>query len=198
LATSKREYIYSSSTRPRSYTTHQEYYGDTVIYGHIRATQQHHIAKSPTSVNMSSSNVRFSTYPGIGEWAASNLHYSQAAIIPPNLARIECSGQGGWDPSFTEYPKFPSAIDAEIAQAFENVDLALKHAGKELGKDMGWKQVYRVNSYHRLIDEEVTGCMVKGFSKWMGDKKPIWTQIGVKQLGAEDMRVEIEVVAIVD
>ena len=37
--------------------------------------------------------------------------------------------------------------------------------------------------------------MTEGFRKWIPNHKPIWTQIGVKQLGAPDMHVEIEVVA---
>lgn len=41
-------------------------------------------------------------------------------------------------------------------------------------------------------------AMVEGFRKYMPDHQPIWTEIGVKQLGAEDMHVEIEVAAYVD
>lgn len=40
--------------------------------------------------------------------------------------------------------------------------------------------------------------MLKGLSEWMGDEKPVWTQVGVDRLGVEGMRVEIEVVAVVD
>ena len=90
-----------------------------------------------------------------------------------------------------EIPQFSENIVEEIDQAFTNVDLALRHAG---GK--GWSQVYRVNSYHLELTQEVTAAMTAGFRKWMPDHKPIWTQIGVKQLGAPGMRVEIEVVAL--
>lgn len=37
--------------------------------------------------------------------------------------------------------------------------------------------------------------MKANFEKWMPNHAPIWTEIGVKRLGAPDMRVEIEVVA---
>lgn len=37
--------------------------------------------------------------------------------------------------------------------------------------------------------------MTEKFKEWMPDHMPIWTQIGVKQLGIPDMHVEIEVVA---
>lgn len=86
--------------------------------------------------------------------------------------------------------KFPTNIREEIEQAFKNVDLNLKDAG---GK--GWEQVFRVTSYHTEITPEVAATMAEQFGKWMPDHKPIWTEIGVKQLGAPKMNVEIEVVA---
>lgn len=55
--------------------------------------------------------------------------------------------------------------------------------------------MFRVNSYHLELTEEVTAIMTKSFGQWMPDHKPIWTQVGVRQLGAPGMRVEIEVVA---
>lgn len=67
---------------------------------------------------------------------------------------------------------------------------ALEHAG---GK--GWSQVFRVNSYHVGLTDEVTSIMGEMYGKWMPDHKPIWTEIGVSKLGAEGMRVEIEVSA---
>lgn len=78
----------------------------------------------------------------------------------------------------------------EIDQAFKNVDIALKAAG---GK--GWSQVYRINSYHIGITPEVTAQMAANFQKWMPDHHPIWTEIGVAELGLDGMRVEIEVSA---
>jgi enamine deaminase RidA (YjgF/YER057c/UK114 family) len=85
---------------------------------------------------------------------------------------------------------FPKKIADEIAQAFKNVDLNLRDAG---GK--GWSQVFRINSYHTDLTPEVTALMTENFRKWMPDHKPIWTQIGVRQLGVPDMNVELEVVA---
>jgi enamine deaminase RidA (YjgF/YER057c/UK114 family) len=86
--------------------------------------------------------------------------------------------------------KIPTEINAQIDQAFENVDLALKDAG---GK--GWSQVFRVNSYHIPLNDEALQAMVRNFKKWMPDHQPIWTTIGVARLGLDDMRVEIEVSA---
>jgi enamine deaminase RidA (YjgF/YER057c/UK114 family) len=78
----------------------------------------------------------------------------------------------------------------EIDQAFENVQIALTHGGGQ-----GWPQVFRVNSYHTVLNDEVSARFTKNFAKWMPNHKPIWTEVGVAKLGAPDMRVEIEVVA---
>jgi enamine deaminase RidA (YjgF/YER057c/UK114 family) len=95
--------------------------------------------------------------------------------------------KGGWDPqTFVIHRE----INAQIDQAFANVDLNLKHAG---GK--GWEQVFRVNSYHVPINDEALQAMVRNFKKWMPNHQPIWTCVGVSRLGEDDMRVEIEVVA---
>jgi enamine deaminase RidA (YjgF/YER057c/UK114 family) len=94
---------------------------------------------------------------------------------------------GGWDP---QTKIIPEDINAQIDQAFENVELALKNAG---GK--GWSQVFRVNSYHIPMDDEALGAMVRNFKKWVPDHEPIWTCVGVVKLGEDAMRVEIEVSA---
>ncbi|KAB8225797.1 Endoribonuclease L-PSP/chorismate mutase-like protein [Aspergillus novoparasiticus] len=130
------------------------------------------------------SHLTYYNYPGVGERNRQNFKYSQAVRISD---RIECSGQGGWDPKTGEFYK---EINAQIDQAFANVDLALKTAG---GK--GWTQVYRVNSYHVPINNEALEAMVRNFRRWMPDHEPLWTCVGVTRLGEDDMRVEIEVVA---
>lgn len=94
---------------------------------------------------------------------------------------------GGWHPTTGE---IKSDINAQIDQAFANVELTLKDAG---GK--GWSQVYRVNSYHLPLNDEALEAMVRNFKTYMPDHQPIWTCIGVQRLGEDPMRVEIEVVA---
>lgn len=81
-------------------------------------------------------------------------------------------------------------IEDQIDQAFANVEHILKEAG---GK--GWEQVFRVNSYHIPLDDRALAAMVRNFDKWMPNHKPLWTVIGVVKLGAEGMKVEIEVQA---
>lgn len=96
-------------------------------------------------------------------------------------------GTGGWDPTTGTFYR---EINEQIAQAFKNVDLALRTAG---GK--GWEQVFRVNSYHVPINNEALEAMVRGFKEYMPHHEPLWTCVGVSRLGEDDMRVEIEVVA---
>jgi enamine deaminase RidA (YjgF/YER057c/UK114 family) len=81
-------------------------------------------------------------------------------------------------------------IDAEIDQAFSNVDLAVRTAG---GK--GWSQVFRINSYHLSLDDTAMKAMQRNMRKWLPDHQPIWTCIEVPRLGDPHMHVEIEVVA---
>jgi enamine deaminase RidA (YjgF/YER057c/UK114 family) len=94
---------------------------------------------------------------------------------------------GGFDPNTGV---FNTEINAQIDQAFENVQLALTDAG---GK--GWSQVFRVTTYHVPINDEAMGAVIRNFKKWMPDHQPIWTCLGVTRLAKDDMRVEIEVVA---
>lgn len=77
----------------------------------------------------------------------------------------------------------------EIDQAFENVDIALKYAG---GK--GWSQVFRVVTYSTDIPSQ-HDRIVENYQKWMPNHAPVWTEVGVKQLGAPTMHFEIEVEA---
>ncbi|WWC65916.1 uncharacterized protein I303_108538 [Kwoniella dejecticola CBS 10117] len=133
------------------------------------------------------SNLQYHAYAGIGQWAKDNLGYNQSVRVGDV---IHISGQGGWDPKVIDNISFDEDIAKQIDQAFENVDLALRDAG---GK--GWSQVFKVTSYHLPLDHSATEAMIRNFAKWMPDHKPLWTEIGVASLGAEGMRVEIEVQA---
>ncbi|KAI1392943.1 YjgF-like protein [Hypoxylon trugodes] len=129
------------------------------------------------------SDCKTYSYPGAGEWARKEMSYSQAIRVEN---RIVCAGQGGWDRQTLE---FSPKLDEEIDQAFENVQENLKHAG---GK--GWTQVYRVVTYSTDI-KATHQRIVENFRKWMPDHQPVWTEIGVKELGLPIMHFEIEVEA---
>ncbi|OCF84987.1 Rid family hydrolase [Nocardia brasiliensis] len=135
------------------------------------------------------SEPEFFATPGYGATMLANMHYNQAVRIGD---RVETSGQGGWDAEWN----FPESLADEIVQAFENVEQTLAQAGAT------WRDVVSVNSYHvptaaDAIGEDHNRVMVEQFRKRMGERAPIWTEIGVPALGAPKMRVEIRVTAIV-
>lgn len=145
-------------------------------------------------------DLQYYAYDGVGKRNQEKFRYSQAVRVGD---RIECAGQGmgqtlhptrlttrtgGWNP---QTGVIPTEINTQIDQAFANVDLSLKDAG---GK--GWEQVFRVNSYHVPINNEALDAMVRNFKRWMPNHQPIWTCLGVTRLAEDDMRVEIEVVAL--
>ncbi|BCR94547.1 RidA family protein [Aspergillus luchuensis] len=130
------------------------------------------------------SHLTYYAYKDHGVRQKHAFWYSQAVRVGD---RIECAGQGGWDPNTGVFEK---EINAQIDLAFANVERCLKDAGGN-----GWSQVYRVNSYHVPINNEALEAMVRNFKKYMPDHQPIWTCVGVTRLGEDDMRVEIEVVA---
>jgi enamine deaminase RidA (YjgF/YER057c/UK114 family) len=130
---------------------------------------------------------QFFATPGYGDTQLANLHYHQAVRIGD---RVETSGQGGWHDDFT----FPPTLDGEITQAFDNLERTLTEAGA------GWADVIAVDSYHVLDAagfEAHNRVMVEQFRKRMGDRAPIWTELGVAALGHPAMRVEIRVTAVV-
>src|SRR5690349_21713581 len=125
-------------------------------------------------VEVKESKPEFFVTPGFGDKAWENLHYHQAVRIGD---RVEISGQGGWDDDVT----FPESLEEEIVRAFDNVERVLAAAGAS------WRDVVAVNSYHvpvapDEIGDEHTRVMVEQYRKRMGDRAPIWTQIGVAAL----------------
>ena len=134
-------------------------------------------------------DIEFFATPGYGEMFLKSRHYSQAVRIGD---RVEISGQGGWDDELN----FPESLEAEIVQAFDNVERTLASAG------VGWRDVVAVHSYHvadeaNTINEAHNPIMVEQFRKRMGERAPIWTETGVKELALPTMHIEIRVVAVV-
>ncbi|KAK9238579.1 Endoribonuclease L-PSP/chorismate mutase-like protein [Lipomyces kononenkoae] len=130
-------------------------------------------------------HLRTYAYEKHGVWNKDNYHYVSAIRVGD---RIECSGQGGWDPNTGVILK---DLNEQIDLAFANVDRCLKDAG---GK--GWSQVFRVNSYHIPLSDEAQEAMVRNFRKYMPVPHALWTCVEVTRLGGgPDMRIEIEVSA---
>ncbi|MFD6400965.1 Rid family hydrolase [Nocardia sp. NPDC060249] len=136
------------------------------------------------------STATFASTPGYGQTLFDLLHYRQAVRVGD---RVDISGQGGWNDDIT----FPESLEEEIVQAFENVERTLATVGAT------WADVIAVDSFHIPAVEDTIGdahnrVMVEQFRKRMGERAPIWTQIGVAALGAPGMRVEIRVTALVN
>lgn len=134
--------------------------------------------------------IEFFATPGFGETALAERHYHQAVRIGD---RVEISGQGGWDDDLN----FPESLEAEIVRAFDNVERALATAGAS------WRDVVHVNSYHVLHEPDENfdahnEVMFAQLRKWMPDRAPIWTEIGVTALGAPQMRIEIRATAVIE
>lgn len=123
---------------------------------------------------------------GFGETFRNNLHFSSAVRIGN---RVETSGQGGWNDDL----EIPTAIEHEIAAAFDNIAIVLAEAGAS------WRQVVHVNTYHvGGFPPVVNETIVRLYRHYMPDRAPIWTQLGVEALGLPAMRFEMRVTAITD
>lgn len=79
-------------------------------------------------------------------------------------------------------------------RAFDNVERVLAAAGA------GWGDVIALDSFHVLgatgTFEEHNRVMVEQFRQRLGDRAPIWTQLGVPALGDPRMRIEIRATAV--
>jgi enamine deaminase RidA (YjgF/YER057c/UK114 family) len=132
----------------------------------------------------------FFVTPGYGNRQRQKWHYSQAVRYGN---RVDISGQGGWDDDWG----FPDATRDEVIRAFDNVERTLATAGAS------WRHVVSVHSYHRpdadgVIGDDHLTTMAEQFRIRMGERAPLWTCIGVAALANPQMRVEIQVTAIVD
>jgi enamine deaminase RidA (YjgF/YER057c/UK114 family) len=56
-------------------------------------------------------------------------------------------------------------------------------------------QVFKIRVYTTDINERAVEALVRNLKKWCPEHRPILTAVGVRQLGLEGMRVEVEVEA---
>ncbi|VUC30676.1 unnamed protein product [Clonostachys rosea] len=131
------------------------------------------------------SGLKYFNYEGVGATNNRLYSYSQAVRVG-NI--VKCSGQGGWDEDGNiNHDDLKKQIDL----AFQNVEKNLKSAGLR-----GWADVYAVRSFHLALSDSFD-LMVEHFRTWMPNHQPIWTCVGVNELGIPGMIVEIEVEAYV-
>ncbi|KAH8434310.1 RidA family protein [Aspergillus melleus] len=129
------------------------------------------------------SNLHYYNYPGVGTTNNREYSYSQSVRVGDI---VKCSGQGGWD---DEGNIDANDLPGQIERAFHNVEKNLRDAGLQ-----GWENVYSVRSYHISLADSFD-LMVEKFRKFMPRHQPIWTCVGVRELGIPGMIVEIEVEA---
>jgi enamine deaminase RidA (YjgF/YER057c/UK114 family) len=122
---------------------------------------------------------------GVGETMRDNYHYSQGVRVGD---RIQVTGQGGWDETFT----IPDDPIEQIRNSFKNVAGVLAEGGSS------WDDVVEVISYHvGEIDESVLGTMVEQLRTWCPSHQPLWTVLGVERLALPPMKAEIMANAVV-
>lgn len=132
---------------------------------------------------------QFTNTPGFGEALNAQLPYSQAVRLGDVVL---ISGQGGWNDEI----RFPTDLEVEIVQAFDNVQRTLATVGAT------WADVVAIDSFHvPTADDEIgddhTRVMAEQMRLRMLGQEPVWTEVGVAALGAVGMRVEIKVTAYV-
>lgn len=140
------------------------------------------------------SSLTYSNYPGFGQQLSDSTNYSQAVRVPGNPNLIKISGQGGWNPQTgaIDPPTSQAIINAQISQAFSNVDLTLRTAGSK----RGWDDVYLARIYYVGLGEEASfGKLVETLKEWCPNHRPVVTAVEVQKLALEGMRIEIEVEA---
>lgn len=74
--------------------------------------------------------------------------------------------------------------------------LQRQHHHRRAAGGKGWSQVFRLTTYHVVLDDEVFAAMERNLRAWVPDYELIWTCIGVAKLAYPELRVEIEVVAL--
>lgn len=129
------------------------------------------------------SDLTYYNYPGVGTTNNKTYSYSQAVRIGDI---IRCSGQGGWD---ADGEIRTQEVKVQIEKAFQNVETNLRDAGLR-----GWEDVFSVRSYHISLAKSFD-LMVEKFREVMPGHQPVWTCVGVTELGIPGMVVEIEVEA---
>ena len=133
------------------------------------------------------SHFQYSVPSGTSQKLSDQYHYSQAVRSPGSPAIVKISGQGGWDPETGVVD--PTNIQAQVDQAFANVELVLKNAGLR-----GWEDVYLARAF--LIREEgIVQAVGDALRKWCPNHRPVLTAVGTPWLALEEMRIEIEVEA---
>ncbi|KAG0649926.1 hypothetical protein D0Z07_4070 [Hyphodiscus hymeniophilus] len=119
----------------------------------------------------------------IGE-ACQRTGFSNAAVLPANAKLVVTAGQAGMDLGTGKL--VVSSDAAQIEAAFDCVDASLKAAGVSDGLASAHKMV----SY--MIDCRNEPLMMEIWRRRYPNRRPTWTCIGVSNMCAQGMIVEIQ------
>lgn len=140
-------------------------------------------------MSSASHTVQYKTAPGSHAKLYGPLGCAGAAVIPPNVPLVVCSGNIGVDESL----KAPASVSDEIELAFKNTEIALKHAGVS----KGWAGVYQLTTYYpRDPEPGFDDVFMEIKNKHLGANTPVWTGVTVHSL-YEGLRLEMTVNAVI-
>ena len=113
--------------------------------------------------------------------------YSQVVVTPPGCRLAFFSGQVGPD----ENGSLESGHVEQMHQAFENLRIALEAAGARP------EDVTQITILVADYSEELLEPMARENARLWGDKKPASTLIPVPKLGTDDLKFEINAIAMI-
>ncbi|KAF2994670.1 hypothetical protein E8E13_001357 [Curvularia kusanoi] len=147
------------------------------------------------------SSFKYYSAPGFGQVTREQYGFSDACVIGN---RIEVTGQVGFHPDTLEVP---SNLEAEVAQAFDNLNTVILHiikesgVGKPVDETRAWDNVVKITSYHVGLSQkraELREIMVKALKERFRNHQPLFTMVGVESLPLEETNVEVEAVVYVN
>ena len=120
------------------------------------------------------------------QWAPSQF-YSQVVLTPPGSKLAFFSGQVGPD----ENGEFKTGHVEQMRQAFNNLRISLQAAGAR-PEDVAQITILVADYTEELLEP----LAHENFELW-GDKKPASTLIPVPKLGVDDLKFEINAIAMI-
>ncbi|KAH7034677.1 endoribonuclease L-PSP family protein [Microdochium trichocladiopsis] len=112
--------------------------------------------------------------------------YSHAVVLPLNAQLVIAAGQPGVDARGNMVTSSPKD---QIEACFDNCDLALKTAGVT----SGLASAHKVHCFVTDIKDEA--AVMEVWKSRYPEHRPTWMTLGIKELAAPGMLVEIQVEA---
>ncbi|MDN5920799.1 MAG: RidA family protein [Pseudonocardia sp.] len=113
--------------------------------------------------------------------------YSHTAAVPAGAQLVLVSGQYGSGP---DGAVVSTEFAAQVAQAFDNLGVALAAHGLDLG------HIVQLRTYVVDLDFDKLGVIGQAVQAGCGDTPPTQTVIGVAGLATPEIRFEVEAMAV--